>query len=410
MMIEDRINVGSNTAYNYTQRSPGDYEFRIYRTGASSYVKRSFYSYGSWGGNNNSFEVNNEGNIEIELDKKSYLAGESLKAHFTTPFSGKMLVTMETDHVLSYQYVDVSKRDASVELKLDGDHVPNVYITATLIKPHEASDIPLTVAHGFKNITVEDKSRKITVEIEAKKTVRSKTHQKVTVKAAPGSFVTLSAVDNGVLQISDFKTPDPYDYFYQKKALQVSAFDLYPLLFAEIRAKLSSTGGDADAEMAKRVNPMPAKRIKVVSYWGGIKKANGSGVAEFEFDIPQFSGELKLMAVSYKGQSFGAADNTMIVADTIVVSTGLPRFLSPGDTVNVPVTLTNTTDKAANVTANISVQGPMKVVGGNNQSVNLAAKSEGRATFKIVADPTINIGKVIMTINGIGEKFTDTTE
>ena len=130
---------------------------------------RSFYSYGSWGGNNNSFEVNNEGNIEIELDKKSYLAGESVKALFKTPFSGKMLVTMETDHVVSYQYVDVSNRSASLDLKLTGDHVPNVYITATLIKPHEVSDIPLTVAHGFQNVTVEEKSRKIPVEIIAKK-------------------------------------------------------------------------------------------------------------------------------------------------------------------------------------------------------------------------------------------------
>ena len=155
---------------------------------------------------------------------------------------------------------------------------------------------------------------------------------------------------------------------------------------------------------------MPAKRIKVVSFWGGIKKANGNGVAEFEIDIPQFSGELRLMAVSYKGQSFGAADNTMTVADPIVVSTALPRFLSPGDTVNVPVTMTNTTDKAANVTATIGVEGPMKVVGGNNQSVSLAAKSEGRAIFKVVADPTINIGKVTVTVSGMGEKFIDATE
>ncbi len=410
LMIEQQITVGNNTVYTYVPRSPGDYEVKVYRPGANNYVSRGFYSYGSWGATNTSFEVSKEGNIEIEINKKSYFTGESVKALFKTPFSGRMLVTMETDHVVSHQYVDVSNRTASVDFNLTSDHVPNVYITATLIKPHEVSDIPLTVAHGFKNVTVEDKSRKIAVEIMAQKTVRSKTHQKVTVKAAPGSFVSLSAVDNGVLQVSDFKTPDPYDYFYQKKALQVSAFDLYPLLFAEIRAKLSSTGGDAEMAMDKRVNPMPAKRIKVVSYWGGIKKANGSGVAEFEFDIPQFSGELRLMAVSYKGQSFGAADNTMIVADPIVVSTALPRFLSPGDTVNVPVTLTNTTDKAANVTANISVQGPMKIVGGNNQSVNLAAKSEGRATFKIVADPTINVGKVIMTVNGIGEKFTDTTE
>lgn len=410
LMTEQQISVNKNTVYTYIPRSPGDYEVKVYLPGANNYVSRSFYSYGSYGSNNNSFEVNNEGNIAIEIDKKSYLTGETVKALFKTPFSGKMLVTTETDHIVSHRYIDVSNRTASIDLKLTADHLPNFYITATLIKPHEVSDIPLTVAHGFKNVTVEDKSRKMDVKIDAKKIVRSKTHQKVIVKASPGSFVTLSAVDNGVLQVSEFKTPNPYDYFYQKKALQVSAFDLYPLLFAEVRAKLSSTGGDGGIDMDKRSNPMPAKRIKVVSYWGGIKKANSSGVAEFEFDIPQFSGELRLMAVSYKGQSFGAADNTMTVADPIVVSTALPRFLSPGDTVNVPVTLTNTTDKAANVTATIGVEGPMKVVGGNSQSINLAAKGEGRATFKVVADPTISVGKVTVTVSGMGEKFTDATE
>lgn len=412
MMIQQEITVGSNTVYTYVPRSPGDYEVKIYRPDANNYVSRSFYSYGSWGASNTSFEVNREGNIEIELDKKSYFAGESVKALFKTPFSGRMLVTMETDHIVSHQYVEVSNRTASLDLKLNGDHVPNVYITATLIKPHEVSDIPLTVAHGFKNVAVEEKSRKIDVQITAQKTVRSKTHQKVTVKAEPGSFVTLSAVDNGVLQVSDFKTPDPYKYFYQKKALQVSAFDLYPLLFAEVRAKLSSTGGDGAAEFStsKRNNPMPAKRIKVVSYWGGIKKANGSGEATFEFDIPQFSGELRLMAVSYKGQNFGAADNTMTVADPVVISTALPRFLSPGDTVNVPVTLTNTTEKSTSVSANIAVEGPVKVVGGVNQSVTLAAKAEGRAIFKVVADPAINVAKVTVTVNAMGEKFTDVTD
>jgi uncharacterized protein YfaS (alpha-2-macroglobulin family) len=410
LMTEQQVSVSSNTVFSYVPRTPGDYEVKIYNPGATSYVSRGFYSYGGWGINNSSFEVSKEGNIDIEIDKKSYLTGESVKALFKTPFSGRMLVTLETDRVVSHQYVEVSNRTASLDLKLNADHVPNVYITATLIKPHEISDIPLTVAHGFRNVSVEEKNRKINVEVTAQKTVRSKTKQKVTVKAAPGSMVTLSAVDNGVLQISDFKTPDPYDYFYQKKALQVTAFDIYPLLFDEVRAKLSSTGGDGfDLNMEKRANPMPAKRIRVVSYWSGIKKANGNGIAEFEFDVPQFSGELRLMAVSYKGNSFGAADNTMTVADPIVVSTALPRFLSPGDTVNVPVTLTNTTSKAANVTASIAVEGPMKVIGGNNQPVSLAANAENRAMFRVVADPTINTGKITVTVNGLGEKFTDTT-
>ncbi len=410
LMIESQVNVGNNTVYTYVPRSPGDYEIKVYRPGANTYVSRRFYSYGSWGLTNSSFEVSNEGNIEIEPDKKSYFTGENITAHFKTPFNGKMLVTMETDHVVSYQYVDVSNRNAKVDFKVDGKHVPNVYITATLIKPHEVSDIPLTVAHGFQSVKVEDKGRKIHVEILAKKSVRSRTKQKVTVKAAAGSYVTLAAVDNGVLQVSDFKTPDPYNYFYQKKALQVTAYDLYPLLFAEVRAKLSSTGGDGDLEMDKRVNPMPAKRVKVVSYWSGIKKANGSGEADFEFDIPQFSGELRLMAVSYKGQSFGGAENTMTVADPIVISTALPRFLSPGDTVTVPVTISNTTDRSANVTAAITTEGAVKIVGGTNQTVALNAKSEGRAVFSVVADPSIGIAKVVINVNGLGEKFTDATE
>jgi len=413
LMSEAEVSVGGSTVYTYVPRSPGDYELRVYRPGADNYVSKSFYSYGSYGGgnSNSSFEVNNEGNIEITLDKKSYAAGESVKALFKTPFSGKMLVTVETDHVISYQYVNVDNRSASLDLKLAGEHVPNAYITATLIKPHEASDIPLTVAHGFQNVTVEEKSRKIPVEIVAAKTVRSKTKQKIKVKAAAGSYVTLAAVDNGVLQVTDFKTPDPYDYFYQKKALQVSAYDLYPLLFAEIRAKMSSTGGDGEASMDKRVNPMPAKRIKVVSFWSGIAKANGSGEVSFDVDIPQFSGELRLMAVSYKGNSFGAADNTMTVADPIVISTALPRFLSPGDTVNVPVTISNTTAKATSVTASIGVDnGAIKVLSGNNQTVQLNAKSEGRAYFSLVADPKIGVGNITVTVNGLGEKFTDATE
>ncbi|MGC4037095.1 MAG: MG2 domain-containing protein [Chitinophagaceae bacterium] len=409
-MIEGDVSIGKNFVYNYTPRSPGDYEVRVYKPGANTYVSRSFYSYGSWGADNNSFEVSNEGNVDIQVDKKSYFTGESVTASFKAPFDGKMLVTVETDHLISYQYVDVSKRLASVTLPLNGEHVPNFYITATLIKPHEVSDIPLTVAHGYQSIKVEEKSRKIDVKIEAEKSVRSKTHQKVKVSAAPGSFVTLAAVDNGVLQVSDFKTPDPYNYFYQKKALEVTAYDLYPLLFPELRAIMSSTGGDADLSMEKRVNPMPAKRIKILSYWSGITKANGSGEANFEFDVPQFSGEVRLMAVAYKGNSFGSGENTMTIADPIVISTALPRFLSPGDTITVPITLSNTTAKAANVSATLSLEGSLKTIGASSQTVSLNAKSEGRAIFQVTADPVIGTGKVTVLVNGMGEKYTDETE
>ena len=410
LLLEKDMTIGNGTSFVYIPRSPGDYEVRVYRPDANAYVSKKFYSYGSWGMENSSFEVNTEGEIDINLDKEKYGSNETVKVLFKAPFSGRMLVTLETDHVLSYQYVDVNNRAASLDLKMNAEHIPNVYVTATLIKPHQVSDIPLTVAHGFKNISVEEKDRKMAVAITANKSTRSRTHQKVRVNAAPGSYVTLAAVDNGVLQITDFKTPDPYHYYYQKKALAVTAYDIYPLLFPELRNRLSSTGGDGDLSMDKRVNPMPAKRFKIVSYWSGIKKANSSGMAEFEFDIPQFSGEVRLMALAYKDEKFGSAEATTKVADPIVVSSSLPRFLSPGDSALVPVTISNTTNKAASGNATITTKGPVKIIGRNTQTITINPNSEGRTNFQIVADATIDVAKIAVNINAIGEKFTEETE
>lgn len=402
---------GEKTTFAFTPRTAGNYELRVYIPGASSYVKKTFYSYGGWGNDDNSsFEVSTEGNIDIDVDKTAYNAGETAKVLFKTPFSGRMLVTMETDKVVSYQYVNVDGRQASLDMKLTPDHLPNVYITATLIKPHDVSDIPLTVAHGYRNIMVEEKSRKMDVQVLAQASVRSHTHQKVTVKAAAGSYVTLAAVDNGVLQVSNFSSPDPYDYFYGKRSLDVNGYDMYPLLFPEIRARISSTGGDGDLETSKRGNPMPNKRIKIVSYWSGIAKASANGEAEFEFDIPQFSGEIRLMAVAYKNESFGNAVGNMKVADPIVLSTALPRFLSPGDTVTVPVTITNTTAKNTTADAVLSVSAPLQAAGPLRQTIDLKANSEGRAIFKIIASPAISTGKIKVEVKSMGEKFTDETD
>ncbi|RPD48952.1 alpha-2-macroglobulin family protein [Paracnuella aquatica] len=410
LMMDKEMNIGNATVFQFIPRSPGDYELRIYRPGAAAYVSKKFYSYGSWGADNSPFEVSTEGQIDISLDKETYSMGEKAKVLFKTPFSGRMLVTTERDGVQSYQYLSVSGRSASLEIDLKESAVPNVYVTATLFKPHEVSGIPLTVAHGFKNVPVNGKDRRLAVSINAPKSSRSKTKQTVVVKAAPGSMVSLAAVDNGVLQVSGFKTPDPYDHYYQKRALGVAAYDLYPLLFPELRARLSSTGGDGNINMEKRVNPMPARRFKIMSYWSGLQKANSNGEARFQFDVPQFSGQIRLMAVAVKGGQFGAAESATTIADPVVLSSALPRFLSPGDTVLVPVTVSNTTGKAANATAALSVSGPVQIVGGNTQSILLQPSGEAQVQFRLAAANTINVAKVAVQVKAMGETFTEETE
>ena len=401
---------GDNSTFSFTPTKPGNYELRVSKEGANNYVSKDFYSYGFFGNNDNAaFEVNTEGHIDIEIDKESYNTGDNAKILFKTPFNGRLLVTTETDHVISNQYLEATNRSASMDLKISKDHLPNVYVTATLIKPHEMSDMPLTVANGFKSLKVEEKSRKIAVEIVAEKNVRSRTHQKVTVKAEAGAMVTLSAVDNGVLQVSDYKTPDPYTFFYQKRALEVYSYNLYPLLFPEIRGKMSSTGGDG-YDLEKRTNPIRNNRVKLVSYWSGISQANSSGNASFEFDIPQFSGEVRLMAVAAKNTNLGSADAAMTVADPLVLSTALPRFISPGDTVSVPVTITNTTNKNASATAQLKVAAPLQIAEGGVQTVTVAAHSEAQVMFKMYAGPAVQASKVTVEVDGLGERFTDETE
>ncbi len=410
ILSEQQMQVGANSSVTYIPRSSGDFEVRVFRPGANAYVTKKFYSYGSWGASASSFEVNTEGNIDIDTDKERYEAGDEVKLLFKTPFSGRMLVTLENDGLVWHKYVDVEKRSASVSVPLKNEWLPNVYITATLIKPHEVSGIPLTVAHGFQNILVDEQERKMNVTITAQKTVRSKTHQKVKVKALPGSYVSLAAVDNGVLQVTDFKTPNPYDYYYQRRALQVASYDMYPLLFPELRTRLSSTGGDGDLSLEKRVNPMPAKRFKLMSFWSGLKKANSSGVAEFEFDIPQFSGQVRLMAVAFKDEKFGAAENTITVADPLVVSSSLPRFISPGDTVLIPVTITNTTSRSASGSATITTKGPLQIVKSAQQNISIAANAEARVNFGVIAQTKIGIANIQISVNALNEKFVEQTE
>ncbi|HJU45325.1 MAG TPA: alpha-2-macroglobulin family protein, partial [Chitinophagaceae bacterium] len=125
---------------------------------------------------------------------------------------------------------------------------------------------------------------------------------------------------------------------------------------------------------------------------------------------PQFSGQVRLMAVAYKNESFGSGESAITVADPVVLSTALPRFLSPKDTVSVPVTMTNTTSKAATATANIKVSGPLQVVGNATQSISLAPNSESRAIFKVVAAPVVAAGKIFIEVKALGERFTDETD
>jgi uncharacterized protein YfaS (alpha-2-macroglobulin family) len=410
VIVQDQVITlqGKATNYPFVANRSGDYEVRVTSPdNVQTYVKRNFYAY-TWGRTDNtSFEVDKDGEVKIVADKEKYNIGEKAKFLFKTPFAGKLLVTVEQGNVFKYFFKDTDKKAVEVEIPMENEYVPNVYITATLIKPASDVAIPLTVAHGFQSVTVENPANVIPVEIKAVEKSRSNITQEITVqcgKQEAGIEVTLAVVDEGILLKKRYENPNPYAFFFQKRALEVNTYDLYPRLFPEIKTLPKQYGADY-YDLDGRLNPLANKRVKMLSFWSGTLRTDGNGQVKYKVPLPQFSGSVRIVAVAAKNTAFGSAAKNMIVADPLIVSTGLPRFLSPNDLTTVPVTITNTTNKAATGSAVLTTSGAVEIVGEKNVSIQVPANGEKQVFFQVKAKPEIGLAKIDVSVMANGEKF-----
>ncbi|MBT8387173.1 MAG: hypothetical protein KJO12_07155 [Ignavibacteria bacterium] len=402
---EKNIDINGETPFTFTVSKSGKYELRISNKGSEDYQKKVFYAYG-WGSSTAaSFEVDKEGRIDIVLDKEEYEPGEKAKLLFTCPFSGKLLVTLEKNNVYSYQYINVENKSAEIEILLDDNHMPNIYVTATLFKNHNKDNsVPFLVGHGFASMRVVKSKNQLPVTITAPEKIKPNTTQKIKIKTElqKDVYVTLAAVDEGILQITDFITPDPYKYMYAKRPLMVNSYDLYKLLLPEIVSESSLPGGGdmMEKQLEKRTNPITVKRFKLLSYWSGIKKTDGNGEVNVTLNIPQFNGDVRLMAVAYTDSRFGSAEEHMKVADDLIIEPQVPRFLAVNDSLVNPVTVINTTNKVVNIDISVNVEGPLKVTSSKKKRLKIEPNSTSVAVFGIEATEEVGAGKIVFETSG----------
>lgn len=397
---------------NFTPNESGEYLVRIGKPGSNVIVEENFYAYGWGSSSSTSFEVNAEGSIDIDLDKDIYKPGDKAQILFKTPFAGRMLVTIERNRVMSYHYLNTDKKSARLILPVTAEQIPNVYITATLFRPASDNSVPLTIAHGFKPLLVESDKNKLPLKIEAAEQSLSKTKQTISLKTEPGrkTEMTIAVVDEGIMQVRNTASPDAYKYFYQKRALETLPADIYPFLMPEYGIRKSSAGGDMMAAMQKRINPLTNKRVHLVSFWSGILTPDANGEANYTIDIPQFSGSLRVMAVAWNNNSFGSAVHNIRVADPLVISSSLPRFFSPGDTLIMPVTFSNTTAKSVLLNPEIKLTGPLSVIETPASALSVPPNQEGRAVYRLVAQRQTGSASVEIMARVSGKTFSEKTE
>ncbi len=365
----------------------GSYRIRLSDRDGGATSQVSFYA-GGWG--YSPWAIENPATLELEPDKEEYAPGETATLQIRTPFAGKMLVTVENEEVQDVQVLELAEGEntAEVRLPMRANYSPNVYVAAVLVRSSTGleSGSPAR-AFGVTSLNVDRSANIAKVAITAPEQIRPETSLKVELKSLPGACVTLAAVDEGILQLISQKTPDPFPRFYAKRSLQTDSFDIYSMLFPDIKPTIGISpagGGDDMDRMRQFVRSEGLRRVKPVAFWSGPIIMDDNGEASISFDVPEFQGALRLMAVVNDGKRFGKEERVTRVRGPVVLTPTLPRFLAPGDEVYVPVTVRNDTEYQGSFIVTLELSGPATVENGET-TLDVPVGREELVYFKVKA-------------------------
>ena len=384
--------------------TPHDYgRYRIVATDLKGGHSSSIIFYVSgWG--YTPWAMVNPDRIELGLDKDKYIPGEKAKVQVRAPFEGRLLMTVERDRILEFITADMEENTAEIEIPVKKDYFPNVYITATVIKRADKIEKNLPArAFGMMPLVLSNKDKQIGIDMQMPEEIKpnSKLIVEINIDSGKKTRLALALVDAGILQLTDFITPDPVEFFHGRKRPYLNPYDIYSFVFPDLEkheSHLSPAGGRMFAETRKRhLNPVKARRMDPVALWSGIIETDDSGRVLHEFDIPQFNGSLRAMIVAVDSDRFGSAEKTVIVRDRIVIQESFPRFAAPNDVIEGLVTVFNNTGNDTDVTVELNLDGPIELISPKRQVVRIADNAEGDVVFKFRSGLTP--GKIKCTIS-----------
>ena len=339
----------------------GRHELHVSTLVGDAVASRSFYV--GWGGDVNSEGAEAPDRVEVTLDDQMVMPGRPAALTIVPPYDGEAQIVVATDRVLSIETRQVQASGTQITLPVNEDWGEGAYVMVNVYTPRDpvVQSKPRR-AVGVEYIPVNMDSRSFEVSIDAPELIRPGRTQSITVSVDEGprekAFVTLAAVDEGILRLTKFSSPDPKAWYYGKKALGLALYDDYGRLLdpnlglpAEVR-----TGGDQLGGEGLSVVP-----TKSVALFSGIVEVGRGSRATVEFEVPEFNGELRLMAVAWSENGLGAADQAMTVRREAPADLILPRFMAPGDVANATLSIDNVELPAGAFAASLTATSPLSV-------------------------------------------------
>ena len=301
-------------------------------------------------------------NVVVTLDKTNYAPGEEAKLRIHSAFAGKATVTLIGDRIERFVDVDLVAGDNVAPFAVGADWGPGAYAVALTHRPLDvaARRMP-SRAIGLAWFAIARDSRKLDIALDAPALAKPREPVTLPIKVsglAPGeeARVTVSAVDIGILNLTGFKTPDPSDYFFGQRKLPVEIRDLWGMLIDGMQGAAGAiqTGGDTGGNLEGN---LPTQQP--LALFSGVVKLDEEGKATVSFDLPAFSGSMRLAAVAWSKDKVGSAEADVTVRDSVVVAATLPRFLDVGDRSEMHVEIDNVEGEAGDYVLDLDIHGPL---------------------------------------------------
>lgn len=352
--------------------------------------------------------------LSFSTDKTTYNIGERIQLSIPGNEHGRALVSIENgSKILQTHWVETGKDDTPFSLEASADMSPNAYIHVSLLQPHDQTlnDMPMRL-YGVASVEVQDpRSHLEPVIAMADKLVPGEPVSiRVSEKSGRKMTFTVAMVDEGLLDLTRFKTPEPWKTFYAREALGVRTWDIFDHVVGAFGANLErfiSIGGDGDL-VTSEVDPL-ANRFKPVVKFFGPYTLNGNE-REIRFTMPQYVGSVKTMVVAGYEGAYGQAEKVSVVKKPLMVLATLPRVLGPEEVVNLPVTLFTGETGRQDVKVSVAVKGPLVVKGAPTTSVRMSDNTDATVSFQLAVKPETGIGRVEVTATSGNFSSTDLIE
>jgi uncharacterized protein YfaS (alpha-2-macroglobulin family) len=376
-------------------------------------TQRIYIDWWYYGRGNNQAEGANM--LTFTTDKEKYNVGENALITIPSTAGARALVSIETgSKVLRFFWVECKDQKTDITIPATADMTPNVYVHITMIQPHAQTknDLPIRL-YGAIPMLVEDPQTRLYPEIKGPNVIRPEESFNIKVSEKNGKEMsyTLAIVDDGLLDLTHFITPDPWSFFFKRQALGVRSWDLYNFVMGAYGGKIEqifAIGGDD--EMGQQDDTKKANRFKPVVKFAGPFTLKAGKSKDHKFTINNYVGSVRAMVIAGTGQAYGKADNTMPVRSPLMVQATLPRVLGPGETVSLPVTVFAMEKHVKNVKIEIKPNSIFEVIGGTSKNISFKETGDEIVTFQLRVKNTLGYGNVKISASSGNEKAEQSIE